>query len=859
MATSLTQSAAHPFEQAQITHPDERLQRLRALAVATARLLALCMQLALVALVLSVWQIDKRAFRYQFALICAGFVIHHLLPTRMRLPFFGVFSLALIVVLMGINGLYVIGLGALLIGVVHLPFRLWMRVALLVALGIGLGWLRAYGTLPELHAILPILAGLFMFRLLIYVYDLQTGAAKGELWSTLAYFFMAPNACFTLFPIVDYKTFLRTRYNRDAFEIYQKGVDWIVRGVIQLILYRFVYQNLVIDTHHVANARDAAQYILANFLLYLRVSGNFHLIVGLLHLFGFNLSETHHRYLLASSFTDFWRRINIYWKDFIQKLFFYPIYFRLKRRGELFGLLAATALAFFATWCLHSYQFFWLSGHFLVTWQDIAFWTILGVGVVLNVAYEARATRKRKLTKGSRTWRDEFAFALRTIAMFTFICLLWSLWNTPSWHEWTSLLSKFAVMSPIDAVLIFGGLALFGVAAVLWGHSSSERTDAPRQRRNEAADAEFWRSALVTGALSAALFIVGRNPLLFADYPQVANALDRLTRQTLNAQDVAKLERGYYEDLIDQDRNNAELAELYAARPQDWNAATFEYDRPDNKFPNWEYIPRLSHTQGHFRQSNNRHGMRDQEYPLERTPGVLRIAILGDSNTAGHHVSDQHVFEQLVEARLNAEFGTPQRPACELMNFAVPSYGPYARLHCLKNKVLAFKPDVAIFFGVNDQEWVLRDIARCLARELPLPDLFVRQIVEEYQLRSGDGARVVEHQLQGRSQELVGWVYGQTIEQCRAAGIRPIYAFLPRLDDRSWELEQLPELIAAAEATGFTVWDLTRAYHGVRDWNELWVETWDSHPGPRGHELIADRLYEKLRPLVAAPTVSAIP
>lgn len=71
------------------------------------------------------------------------------------------------------------------------------------------------------------------------------------------------------------------------------------------------------------------QYLISNFLLYLRVSGLFHLVVGMLHLFGFDLPETHKRYLLAASFTDFWRRINIYWKDFMQKVFYFPAAARL--------------------------------------------------------------------------------------------------------------------------------------------------------------------------------------------------------------------------------------------------------------------------------------------------------------------------------------------------------------------------------------------------------------------------------------------------------------------------------------------------------------------------------------------------
>ena len=90
------------------------------------------------------------------------------------------------------------------------------------------------------------------------------------------------------------------------------------------------------------------------FLLYLRVSGQFHIIVGMLHLFGFNLPETHHLYFLSSSFTDFWRRINIYWKDFMMKIFYYPAYFALRKRGETMALRGVDdARCSSRTWVLH--------------------------------------------------------------------------------------------------------------------------------------------------------------------------------------------------------------------------------------------------------------------------------------------------------------------------------------------------------------------------------------------------------------------------------------------------------------------------------------------------------------------------
>src|SRR5207302_6233900 len=141
-----------------------------------------------------------------------------------------------------------------------------------------------------------------------------------------------------------------------------------VRGLLNLLLYRFVYLHLAGDPVGVLTLGDLVQFLLATFLLYLRVSGQFHIIAGVLHLYGFRLPETHHLYYLASSFTDFWRRINIYWKDFVMKLFFYPAHFKLRKIGPIRAMSVATVVTFLATWVLHSWQWFWIRGKPLLDW-----------------------------------------------------------------------------------------------------------------------------------------------------------------------------------------------------------------------------------------------------------------------------------------------------------------------------------------------------------------------------------------------------------------------------------------------------------------------------------------------------------
>jgi hypothetical protein len=317
-------------------------------------------QLGLALLVIHQFQLESRTFFHVMLLGGAGFVVHSLLPLRYRLPCFVLLSLSAIVVALGpVDGFFLVLLGLVLIGICHLRLRMPLRVFLLLATGaLFAAWRMELLPAPWAVAIWPILASMFMFRLALYLHALNHDKRRPTPARTLAYFFMLPNVCFPLYPVVDYATFGRTYYDRDPSGIYATGIKWIVRGLIHLILYRFVYLHLALDPAELATLGDLVQFLLATFLLYLRISGQFHLITGVLHLYGFRLPATHHLYYLASSFTDFWRRINIYWKDFMMKLVYYPSFFWLRRWGGTTALVGATAIVFLSTWLLHSYQWF---------------------------------------------------------------------------------------------------------------------------------------------------------------------------------------------------------------------------------------------------------------------------------------------------------------------------------------------------------------------------------------------------------------------------------------------------------------------------------------------------------------------
>jgi len=194
-------------------------------------------QLALLALIIRQFRLESPVFYEQIVpLVVIGFAIHAALPLRQRLAFFVLLSLAGILLVFGPRGsLALVTIGAGLIAICHLPIAFGLRVALLLATGVALALMRAEA-LPSAvpGAVWPILGSMFMFRLVAYMYDLRHAREKPELRRTLAYFFLLPNVAFPLFPVVDYATFRRTYYDQDAVRIYQRGVEWMLHGVVHL-------------------------------------------------------------------------------------------------------------------------------------------------------------------------------------------------------------------------------------------------------------------------------------------------------------------------------------------------------------------------------------------------------------------------------------------------------------------------------------------------------------------------------------------------------------------------------------------------------------------------------------------------
>jgi hypothetical protein len=115
--------------------------------------------------------------------------------------------------------------------------------------------------------------------------------------------------------------------------------------------------------------------------------------------------------------------------------------FRLKRRPQWLALALATSAVFVTTWFLHGYQMFWLKAKWGFSVPDALFWGILGGFVLVNVQLDARQKPRRRDQAGSPL-ADLALRALRTLATFVAISLLWSLWNSPSVTAWLAMFHR---------------------------------------------------------------------------------------------------------------------------------------------------------------------------------------------------------------------------------------------------------------------------------------------------------------------------------------------------------------------------------------------------------------------------------
>ncbi|HCH63818.1 MAG: hypothetical protein CL927_14570 [Deltaproteobacteria bacterium] len=798
-------------------------------------------QLALAGVAIFLLELEQRAGLPQLIpVVVVAFAIHARAPMRYRPALFVLASIAGLFAVMKEDAVWVLGAGTVLFGLCSLPVKVWARAVLVVGAAAALSLYRIDGTFGWTAAALPVLGGMFMYRGIVFLFDENASGRQSTLAQRFGYFFMLPAVCFPLFPVVDYRLW-RTQYFRgEVAELYQKGIGWIIRGLMQMVLYRVIYHFLVLPEWEIVDSTSALRAMATVYPTYLRISGQFHVIVGVLLLFGYNLPETNRRYFFATSFLDLWRRANIYWKDFMQKVVFFPFFLRLRRMGAPKPMILAIALTFIATWFLHSYQWFWLRGDFPLTIQDAVFWTVIGTFVAIDSVRETKRPRRRGAAASGFVVSEAAIHVMKVVWMFTAMCALWSFWTAPSLEIWGELVSLLG--QDFEWVFWYLGAVALALAVGIPGLYFSTR--GPKGWDGLFPPVTVRTSAPVLAGLLA-LGLLPRAGLVEGDRAEVLAAL---TTQKLNQQDALTQVRGYYENLLVRNGMMSELAMADVGRPEVWSTLSNpEHTRKTNDLRGSELMPNVTAVHRGETFSTNQWGMRDKEYTKKKPAGTFRIALLGSSYAMGVGVKDKHVFENLVEDWLNDRYAGGKYERYEILNFAKEGYLLISTVGQCMEMVPSFEPDLVILI---DHAMQPKRLAKRMSRSDDqvkfYPKPWLNEWLERNGVTAGTNDREDREQMWVSSAELPGNFLRDAVELCTRDGAKAAWMWLPVNKPSHPEYAEVrTSQKAVAESLDMVTLTLDGAY-GDHTVDELSIASWDEHPNPLGHRLLADAMMRQL-------------
>ena len=138
----------------------------------------------------------------------------------------------------------------------------------------------------------------------------------------------------------------------------------------------------------------------------------------------------------------------------------------------------------------------------------------------------------------------------------------------------------------------------------------------------------------------------------------------------------------------------------------------------------WRFIPNSDHiVTGDYWYARefsaevkiNSHGFRDFERSMEKDKNTVRIALLGDSMISARQVDFEKTAGQLLEKRLNKEFGPKTGNKYEVLNFGVDGYGVDQIILNWDTYAYKFKPDF-VFLYIFEKNY-LRTISTTWCQE----------------------------------------------------------------------------------------------------------------------------------------------
>lgn len=771
-------------------------------------------------------------------LVIGGFSVNAFLQKDLRPFWFLALGFAMLFfILPAVDALLVIITGLAIIAISRFTNRKFARYCLLglfftfLALIVLAGW-----SWIQIHfAAVSTIGIIFIYRLFIYLYERSIQKNSASWVTDISYFFLLPNMAVFLFPAVDYKLFLQKYYDDNDLLIYKKGVQWIIVGIFHLLVYRILYYYYLIPLNQTDDLFSFIIHAASNYALVIRLSGIFHMVVGMLCLFGFNLPRTFNNYFLAAGFSDLWRRLNTYFRDFMVKVFYYPLFFRLRHWGTVTGMIVTILLLYNISWLLHSLQWLWLKGDFPIKAGDALYWNIFGILVAATSVYELKV---RKSYSSTMSWTLALKRASYILYTFLVMSILWSLWSAADAGEWIRYAGK-ALNSPVYQYMAMGAtlFAIIVLGSLLLKWHDKQPFDRVFDPAPSTRMASFWSLAMIAGL---GIFQIPAFSKLVSE--KYAISLDGFLTAKLTEADEEQQIEGYYTDILFGTNLTDPLADMATAK-----AHQFKNTEGAIQLYDYRGLMMRPNTTFLFKEKRftiNRWGGRDKEYSLHPPSNTIRCLFTGASFITGSGVHDEEVFDPILENKMNAQSDTIQY---EFLNFSCPSYDLVDVLIQFEDQKLArFRPDYLFYFSQGkDLIKNTRDLAHCLSSNIPVPFEFLEQIVRESGLTEDMSETEMLALLEPFEEDILRFGYDQLYRLCRENGIFPVWVYWPTIVMRPDILAEKEKVKVIAEKAGFKIIDMVHIYDHYPP-EELKVSRQDQHPNALGHQLAAEELFRVL-------------
>jgi lysophospholipase L1-like esterase len=358
----------------------------------------------------------------------------------------------------------------------------------------------------------------------------------------------------------------------------------------------------------------------------------------------------------------------------------------------------------------------------------------------------------------------------------------------------------------------------------------------------------FWRNAVssfVTLAGLAALVAIA--PRLYKSppfrFPAMMTSL-MSSRAVLFNPGV----NGYYEQLFGTDTDPMFMNEKeYERWSKGFRDRTYERSFRLFRFrPNLRGLRDRTEPQG---LTTNSFGFLGPERSLQKPPNTRRVALLGDSMAQGWGTDQNLSWVSLFEKRLNETQAGGMAQRFEVLNFALPGCLLTQMLDLAEEDAPRFEPDVYVLalteFSVH-RNWA-QHFVRLIQLDIDPKYDFLRDVVSKANEDKTDTPLALLAKLAPYRIPVIRATLAKMKSHSEHEHVPFLVILIPSLEDGGQSRNRfagIQELLASLDIPTI---DLLDTFDGIWDLNSLRIDPADVHPNAKGHAMILENLYRKLR------------